>query len=165
MSILGDQIELQGWKKYDGGLDTSKNKGSGKYAIYTEYEKRSFMFHVAPFLPHSSSNSQQVERKKHIGNDVVVIVFKESDATPYLPSTISSQFNHIYIIVSKEDNKYHVAVSCIEGVPPFAPLVPVDGVFTDLWTLRIFLLQKSMLLILILLMKIFLVLLILFNLF
>ena len=36
----------------------------------------------------------QVERKRHLGNDVVVIVFRESDCTePFDPLKIKSQFN------------------------------------------------------------------------
>ena len=117
--------------------------GSGKYSLYTEFEKNSFMFHVAAFLPHSSSNNQQVERKRHIGNDVVVIVFKEQNAAPYLPSTVSSHFNHIFIVVTTDGENYQVAVSNAEGVPSFGPPLPKDGIFTDPWALRVFLLQKS----------------------
>ena len=36
------------------------------------------MFHVAGFLPYYQHDQQQVERKRHIGNDVVVLVFKEN---------------------------------------------------------------------------------------
>jgi hypothetical protein len=37
-----------------------------------------------------------VERKRHLGNDVVIIVFRDSDVTePFDPSAIKSQFNRI----------------------------------------------------------------------
>jgi hypothetical protein len=36
------------------------------------------LFHVAPWLPFDPNNEQQLERKRHIGNDLVVIVFQES---------------------------------------------------------------------------------------
>lgn len=31
------------------------------------------MFHVSTLLPHSDRDSQQIERKRHIGNDRVTI--------------------------------------------------------------------------------------------
>lgn len=35
------------------------------------------MFHVAPFLPHSSSkDDQQLHKKRHLGNDIVVVIYK-----------------------------------------------------------------------------------------
>jgi len=146
--LLGDKVELEGWEKYNGGLDTSSNLGTGKHSLFTEFEDKAFMFHVGIFLPFSESNRQQVERKRHIGNDVVVIVFKEEDAAPFLPSLIASRFNHIFIIVTPErcsesdDVKYKVVISSIEGVPPFGPPLPPHGIFEDPWSLRVFLLKK-----------------------
>jgi len=34
------------------------------------------MFHVSTFLPYSPDNPQQLHRKRYIGNDVCVIIFK-----------------------------------------------------------------------------------------
>ena len=108
--MLGDKVELKGWSKYAGGLDTEKD-ASGKYSIYTEFEGKEIMFHVSTLLPYSKvervqvciSNSSyvsrfhvrysfwKVERKRHIGNDVIVIIFKEGKK-PYIPTTIDSYF-------------------------------------------------------------------------
>lgn len=105
------------------------------------------MFHVFTFLPHSDTNRQQVEKKRHIGNDVVVIIFKEKNASPFLPSLMASKFNHIFIIVTLEiiegKSIFHVAVSSADGVPAFGPPLPDNGIFTDPASCRIFLLQKS----------------------
>ncbi len=38
------------------------------------------MFHVAPYLNASPSDPQQLGRKRHIGNDVVTIVFYEGNS-------------------------------------------------------------------------------------
>lgn len=50
------------------------------------------MFHVSTYLPYTPLDPQQVERKRHIGNDVVLIVFKEGDE-PFVPTKITSNFN------------------------------------------------------------------------
>lgn len=55
------------------------------------------MFHVSTLLPHSAINRQQLERKRHIGNDVVVIVFQDGPNGGFNPKTISSKFNRILI--------------------------------------------------------------------
>ncbi len=70
------------------------------------------MFHVAMYIPFSLADAQQVrsaarscapalslagnqvERKRHAGNDVVVIVFRDADCTaPFNPRIFKSQFN------------------------------------------------------------------------
>jgi hypothetical protein len=50
------------------------------------------MYHVSTLLPFSADDTQQLERKRHLGNDIVVIIYKEGD-TPYAPTTIRSEFN------------------------------------------------------------------------
>ena len=41
---------------------------------------------------------QQLPRKRHIGNDIVTVVFQEPGALPFIPN-IRSQFQHVFIIV------------------------------------------------------------------
>lgn len=49
------------------------------------------MFHVAPLLPFDSApNSQQIERKRFIGNDIVNIIFLDADAEPFKLETLKS---------------------------------------------------------------------------
>lgn len=43
----------------------------------------------------------QLQRKRHIGNDIVAIVFQEEN-TPFVPDMIASHFLHAYIIVHPE---------------------------------------------------------------
>ena len=52
------------------------------------------MFHVSTCLPYYENDKQQLERKRHLGNDICVIIFKDGD-TPYSPDTIKSEFNRI----------------------------------------------------------------------
>lgn len=41
----------------------------------------------------------QLLRKRHIGNDIVTIVFQEPGALPFTPQTVRSQFQHVFVIV------------------------------------------------------------------
>lgn len=74
---------------------------TGKYSVYTIYEGHEVMFHVSTLLPFSRDNRQQVERKRHIGNDIVNIVFIDlEDVTQevqsfFNPTYIKSQFTRI----------------------------------------------------------------------
>ena len=40
----------------------------------------------------------QLQRKRHIGNDIIAIVFQEEN-TPFIPNMIASNFLHSYIVV------------------------------------------------------------------
>ena len=50
------------------------------------------MFHVASMLPYQEMDEQRVERKRHLGNDVILLIFKEGK-TPFNPLWIKSHFN------------------------------------------------------------------------
>lgn len=58
------------------------------------------MFHVSTLLPYSKSDSQQLERKRHIGNDIVTIIFQDEN-TPFAPDMIASNFLHSFIVIQK----------------------------------------------------------------
>lgn len=79
---------------------------TGKYSVYTIYEGHEIMFHVSTLLPYSKDNRQQVERKRHIGNDIVNIVFVDttegSDVeahSAFNPACIKSQFTRTLIYI------------------------------------------------------------------
>ncbi|KAB0406910.1 hypothetical protein E2I00_002040 [Balaenoptera physalus] len=96
LNLLGDTITLKGWTGYRGGLDT-KNDTTGIHSVYTIYQGHEIMFHVSTMLPYSKENKQQVERKRHIGNDIVTIVFQEGEepSPAFKPSMIRSHFTRI----------------------------------------------------------------------
>ncbi|MFT7815511.1 GTPase-activating Rap/Ran-GAP domain-like protein 3 isoform X4 [Arapaima gigas] len=145
LNLLGDTITLQGWAGYRGGLDT-KNDTTGINSIYTVYQGHELMFHVSTMLPYSKDNKQQVERKRHIGNDIVTIVFQEGDdASPsFKPSMIRSHFTHIFALVryNNQNNSYRLKIFSEESVPLFGPPLPSPPVFTDHQEFRDFLLVK-----------------------
>lgn len=54
------------------------NGHTGSEAVYERFHDREIMFHVAPLLPHTAGDAQQLQRKRHVGNDIVAIVFQVS---------------------------------------------------------------------------------------
>ncbi|XP_034458156.1 GTPase-activating Rap/Ran-GAP domain-like protein 3 isoform X1 [Hippoglossus hippoglossus] len=145
LNLLGDNITLQGWAGYRGGLDT-KNDTTGIKSIYTVYQGHELMFHVSTMLPYSKENKQQVERKRHIGNDIVTIVFQEGDdaSSSFKPSMIRSHFTHIFALVryNSQNDSYRLKIFSEESVPLFGPPLPSPSVFTDHQEFRDFLLVK-----------------------
>jgi hypothetical protein len=141
LSLLGDKVTLKGWNRFAGGLD-QKSDRSGKYSIFTQFSDYEIMFHVSTLLPFEESDPQQIERKKHIGNDIVVIIFQDSDSkTPWDPLTISSRFNHIYAVVRPMPGGYKVNISRRETVNPYGPPLPKPPVFEE-HVFKTFLLAK-----------------------
>ncbi|XP_029024128.1 GTPase-activating Rap/Ran-GAP domain-like protein 3 isoform X2 [Betta splendens] len=145
LNLLGDSITLQGWAGYRGGLDT-KNDTTGFKSIYTVYQGHELMFHVSTMLPYSKENKQQVERKRHIGNDIVTIVFQEGDdaSSSFKPSMIRSHFTHIFALVryNSQNDSYRLKIFSEESVPLFGPPLPSPPLFTDHQEFRDFLLVK-----------------------
>ncbi|XP_052832901.1 uncharacterized protein LOC106883520 [Octopus bimaculoides] len=87
-----------------------------------------------------------LQRKRHIGNDIVAIIFQESN-TPFVPGAIASQFIHAYIVIqpinpNTDDVKYKVAVTARNNVPSFGPSLSQPAVFNKGPDFREFVLTK-----------------------
>lgn len=67
---------------------------TGKESYYTVYAGHEVMYHVSTILPYSKDNPQQLERKRHIGNDIVNIIYTDDPAAvdSFNPNCIRSQF-------------------------------------------------------------------------
>ncbi|PVD22442.1 hypothetical protein C0Q70_18255 [Pomacea canaliculata] len=143
--LLGERIKLKGWDKFKAGLDVKSNT-TGEESVYTVYEGHEIMFHVSTLLPFSKDNKQQVERKRHIGNDIVNIVFFDGDhkTLAFKPSMMKTRFTHIFLVVvyNKQTKSYRLTVYSEESVPLFGPPLPVPPVFSDPHEFRDFLLVK-----------------------
>lgn len=59
------------------------------------------MFHVSTLLPYERHDPQKLQRKRHIGNDIVCVVFLEADNTSFSPACIKSHFLHTFILGKK----------------------------------------------------------------
>ncbi|GFU20600.1 rap1 GTPase-activating protein 1 [Nephila pilipes] len=145
LDLLGNRIKLKDFKGFRGGLDAHYGQ-TGEDSVYTQYKDSEIMFHVSTLLPYTEGDSQQLQRKRHIGNDIVAIVFQDTN-TPFLPSMIASHFLHSYIVVQAVDPltpnvAYKVSVTAREGVPTFGPALPNPTVFRKNDELREFLLNK-----------------------
>uniref|UniRef100_A0AAA9S3M0 GTPase activating Rap/RanGAP domain like 3 n=1 Tax=Bos taurus TaxID=9913 RepID=A0AAA9S3M0_BOVIN len=124
----------------------SNDDTTGIHSVYTIYQGHEIMFHVSTMLPYSKENKQQVERKRHIGNDIVTIVFQEGEepSPAFKPSMIRSHFTHIFALVRYDQQKdnYRLKIFSEESVPLFGPPLPSPPVFTDHQEFRDFLLVK-----------------------
>ncbi|NXW91480.1 SI1L3 protein, partial [Alopecoenas beccarii] len=146
---------------------------TGTHSLYTTYQDYEIMFHVSTMLPYTPNNRQQVEppnwpfssplwalrpdhplpchpqllRKRHIGNDIVTIIFQEPGALPFTPQNVRSHFQHVFIIVRAHQPctdrvSYSVAVTRSKDVPPFGPPIPAGVTFRKSDVFRDFLLAK-----------------------
>ncbi|KAL0232239.1 hypothetical protein PCE1_002581 [Barthelona sp. PCE] len=98
IDLLGEKVELEGFKGFSGGLDITKHNFHGKKSIYMNHHNQEVMYHVGPYIPCGAHDTQCIARKKHIGNDCVGIVFLEQGAK-FEPYKIKSQHLHAWIIV------------------------------------------------------------------
>jgi hypothetical protein len=158
LKILGNIIELRSHKGYKGGLDCSGADSTGELSVYTnvsladgryvalgakppldalEMVSLDIMFHVAPFLPYSSlkeEGNQQLQKKRHLGNDICVVIYKEG-TSKLNPDVFKSQFNHVYVLVTpcaapgSAVPVYKVEV-VTKGLKGFLPRVPHNGVLS-----------------------------------
>jgi hypothetical protein len=85
VSLLGEEVTLKGFSGYCGGLDIKGRPNSATRSVYFESDRHQLMWHVVTLLPFSATDSQQVERKRHIGNDPVVVVFQDPGQVGPLP--------------------------------------------------------------------------------
>ncbi|XP_056304651.1 rap1 GTPase-activating protein 1 isoform X4 [Danio aesculapii] len=145
LEFLGQKIELHDFKGFRGGLDVTHGQ-TGSESVYHNFHNKEIMFHVSTKLPYTEGDTQQLQRKRHIGNDIVAIVFQEEN-TPFVPDMIASNFLHAYVVVQVEnacsdDVLYKVSVTARDDVPFFGPPLPNPAVFKKGPEFHEFLLSK-----------------------
>ncbi|XP_054662453.1 rap1 GTPase-activating protein 1-like isoform X7 [Grus americana] len=145
LDFLGDKIQLQDFRGFRGGLDVTRGQ-TGTESVYTNFRGKEIMFHVSTKLPFTEGDSQQLQRKRHIGNDIVAIIFQD-ESTPFVPDMIASNFLHAYVVVqlthgTTEDTLYKVSVTARDDVPFFGPPLPNPAIFRKSAEFREFLLVK-----------------------
>ncbi|XP_053911951.1 rap1 GTPase-activating protein 1 isoform X4 [Cuculus canorus] len=145
LDFLGDKIQLQDFRGFRGGLDVTRGQ-TGTESVYTNFRGKEIMFHVSTKLPFTEGDSQQLQRKRHIGNDIVAIIFQD-ESTPFVPDMIASNFLHAYVVVqlthsTTGDTLYKVSVTARDDVPFFGPPLPNPAIFRKSAEFREFLLAK-----------------------
>ncbi|KAI4456255.1 tuberin [Holotrichia oblita] len=84
-----------------GGLEQGGN--DGKFSYIWQDDVIRVMFHVATLMPNKESDPNCHEKKRHIGNNNVTIVYNES-GDDYHINTIKGQFNFACIIIQPLDH-------------------------------------------------------------
>ncbi|XP_040279577.1 rap1 GTPase-activating protein 1 isoform X3 [Bufo bufo] len=145
LELLGERVLLQDFKGFRGGLDVTHGQ-TGTESVYCNFRGKEIMFHISTKLPYTEGDAQQLQRKRHIGNDIVAIVFQDEN-TPFVPDMIASNFLHAYIVIQVEnactDNTvYKVSVTARDDVPFFGPPLPDPAVFRKGSEFHEFLLTK-----------------------
>lgn len=141
--VLGDVKKLKGFNGFRGGLDVN-NGSTGDELVHTTEFGKEIVFHVSTLLPYNKHNRQQLERKRHIGNDICVIIYQEDSETDFHPDLIRSKYTHIYAIVSPYGTSggYTMKVYTKNTVPEYGPPLPNPSYFENLDELRHFLIVK-----------------------
>lgn len=100
---IGEFVNLKGFKRYNGKLDIQNNR-NGAQSVYFEDLRIETMFHIPTMMPTKEGDSQQLQKKKHVGNDNVMIVWNENNNIQWNMSTIVSQFNDLHVVVFQHSN-------------------------------------------------------------
>ena len=100
LSCLGTKVRLQDAKFNTQGLDRESDlDGTHTYAWRDRVTE--IVFHVTTMMPTFGYDPQCTNKKRHIGNDYVKIIFNES-GLPFRFETFASQFNHVNIVITPE---------------------------------------------------------------
>lgn len=145
LSLMGRRVKLREHEGFKGGLDTQFGQ-TGEESVYEKFREKEVMFHVSTLLPFKEQDPQQLERKRHIGNDMVAVIFQEEN-TPFAPDMIASHFLHAYVVVQPinpctPDTRYRVSVTARSDVPFFGPTLPSSSTFAHGPLFKEFLLTK-----------------------
>jgi len=117
---LGWMVELENHKGYTGGLHGSVN---GSVAPYYNSSVLEIAFHDVICMPTVPEDPQQLHKKRHVGNDMIHIIWSEH-GRDYSPNTITSQFNDAHIIVYPLPNGlFRIQVAKKEKLTLFGPLL------------------------------------------
>ncbi|KAL1648768.1 Tuberous sclerosis 2-like protein [Diplodia intermedia] len=130
----GKLVRLKGLKMNTQGLDREFDS-DGTHAVCWRDRAVEMVFHVITMMPTDLEvDPYCINKKKHIGNDFVNIVFNNS-GLPFRFDTFPSQFNYVYIVITPEarttfvdtrdnvglDQFYKVQVLTQPGFPEVSP--------------------------------------------
>ncbi|XP_054390541.1 tuberin isoform X2 [Pongo abelii] len=110
---LGRLIELkdcQPDKVYLGGLDVCGEDGQFTYCWHDDIMQA--VFHIATLMPTKDVDRHRCDKKRHLGNDFVSIVYNDS-GEDFKLGTIKGQFNFVHVIVTPLDYECNlVSLQC-----------------------------------------------------
>ncbi|SMR45942.1 unnamed protein product [Zymoseptoria tritici ST99CH_1E4] len=143
---IGTLRKLQGASFNTQGLDRAED-ADGEYTMVWNNEVTELVYHITTFMPNDADTRLAViNKKRHIGNDFVNIVFNNSGAA-FAFDTFPSAFNYVYITISpaertsflqareataaKKDRFYNVHVLTRPGFPSLSSAGEVKVVSGD----------------------------------
>uniref|UniRef100_A0A8C8S9H7 Tuberin n=1 Tax=Pelusios castaneus TaxID=367368 RepID=A0A8C8S9H7_9SAUR len=100
---LGKLIELkdcQPDKIYLGGLDVCGEDGQFTYCWHDDIMQA--IFHIATLMPTKDLDKYRCDKKRHLGNDFVSIVYNDS-GEGFRLGTIKGQFNFVHVVITPLD--------------------------------------------------------------
>lgn len=130
---LGRLINLRGQLDvYAGGLDPDED---GEYAYAWWDDNSQILYHAATLMPTDPNDEHCDNKKRHIGNDRVRIIWNDSDK-PYRFDTLATQFQFVNIVIEPhsrgavaafsdnvhENEYFKVTVQRAEGMTEFTPI-------------------------------------------
>ncbi|XP_066496483.1 tuberin isoform X3 [Tiliqua scincoides] len=96
---LGKLIELkdcQPDKIYLGGLDVCGEDGQFTYCWHDDIMQA--IFHIATLMPTKDLDKYRCDKKRHLGNDFVSIIYNDS-GEDFRLGTIKGQFNFVHVVI------------------------------------------------------------------
>jgi hypothetical protein len=101
VSDLGTLVRLKGAKINAGGLDT-RDDMDGEFTVCWRDRCMELVFHITTMMPTNGEDElTYANKKRHIGNDFVNIIFNDS-GLPYDFDTFPSAFNYVHIVITPE---------------------------------------------------------------
>eukprot|EP00116_Pleurobrachia_bachei_P001508 sb/3461770/ len=128
---LGDMIWLSKCDQstvYVGGLDTSGHDGD--YAISWRDKTTQVIFHVATLMPQNETDPTSTNKKRHIGNNFVTIVYNDS-GQPYKQGTIKGQLNLCDVIIEPQPNSMNLVKLESHKTTKLSDLKPHSGLLVS----------------------------------
>ncbi|KAI8633171.1 hypothetical protein F5Y19DRAFT_292271 [Xylariaceae sp. FL1651] len=105
---LGTLTKLKGATFNTQGLDRQYDT-DGEYTFCWRDRVTELVFHVTTQMPTNLEHDPYcTQKKKHIGNDFVNIIFNDS-GSPFKFDTFPSDFNYVYIVITPESRASFVA--------------------------------------------------------
>uniref|UniRef100_A0A671THA8 Tuberin n=1 Tax=Sparus aurata TaxID=8175 RepID=A0A671THA8_SPAAU len=96
-----------------GGLDQYGDDGEFTYCWHDDIMQA--IFHIATLMPNRESDKGCCNKKRHIGNDFVMVVYNDS-GEEYKLGTIKGQFNFVEVIIKPLDYECNlVTLQCRKG--------------------------------------------------
>jgi tuberous sclerosis 2 len=129
---IGRLIDLRGQVDvYAGGLDPDED---GEYAYAWWDDIGQILYHTATLMPSGGENSY-TNKKRHIGNDYVRIIWNDS-GLPYKFDTLSTQFQFVNVVIEPhsrgaiaaysnnlhENEYFKVTLQKAQGMSEFTPV-------------------------------------------